>query len=168
MKKKVLIPMISILLLLIVVAIGVWGFTSHSFEKITTTDKNTITSLECGVVIHDIEDEMILTGTYAMPKVTAENFDFQAMIDILRTTKYRPDFRNLLLGNITSVSDMETDENEVVTIILQLEDTTCSITFLSDNVVTVNFGNGYFIYHPTNSDTFEDLVEYIQIHGMKN
>ena len=95
----------------------------------------------------------------------------EEIIEILAASKYRQDFRNLLPWGIDNVSADNNYEGSLVTLNLYCqgeEGEYINFQFLSSSIVVVRMAEqeSLRIYHPTNSTTFQKLVEYLQIYGV--
>lgn len=92
------------------------------------------------------------------------------ILDILKTSDYQPDLRNLLPWGGSSLSGGNSYDGRSVTLYLRTgngPEDVFSFHFVSrgNAFISVNDGSGSRIYHPTNPEILSALVEYIQTHG---
>ena len=94
------------------------------------------------------------------------------LLDILKTSDYRPDLRNLLpwtTGSLVSGNDY--DGRSATVHFFMVENQTPRsfyVQFMGRSLVTISSGDGWDIYHATNPETLTKLVEYLQTHGQES
>lgn len=98
--KKCILLLLAILLLCLLA----WRLTPHTFEEMTASDRDEITSLAGVVSLSGVRDGRAYTESYALQNVTPEDTAFEGVLMLLNSTRYREDFRNLLPWPIESVS----------------------------------------------------------------
>lgn len=98
--KKCILLLLAILLLCLLA----WQLTPHTFEEMTASDRDEITSLAGVVSLSGVRDGRAYTESYALQNVTPEDTAFEGVLMLLNSTRYREDFRNLLPWPIESVS----------------------------------------------------------------
>ena len=96
----------------------------------------------------------------------------EEIMEILATSSYRQDFRNLLLWDLDYVDADKNYDGRTVTVSFYMNnqmDKYVQIQFLSSSIIVVSSGGetGFRVYHPTNHQTIDQLSEYIQTHGVK-
>lgn len=170
MKKRIgLIAIITIIA--IVVCLLLWRLWPHTLSSLMSLDEDSVTSFWAQATVRHFEDEQSYSDTYYRIDIAQpENSDLEEILEILNTSNYQQDYRNLLPGDVDTVHpDKNYDGNTV-----QLRyvwgdepDEYVSIRFLSSSIITVFVGgeSGFRIYHPTNHETIYHLVEYLQTHG---
>ena len=165
-KKKIVVAVLLVILL------G-WRFIPRSFSDVISVDTSKVINYACSVNICGIDDNaMPFVQPYDLETVKKGDENFEDVFSVLDKTGYRPDFRNLLPWAITKVeSDDDLNEmNAIVVLVWGNEpNDNCIVHFLEDDKVSVSLGkrDGYLIYHPTNSETLKELVEYIKLHGVE-
>ena len=169
MKKKIGF-IIKFFLAILIVFLLVWRFWSQSFSDIITVDKNSITSFSSSVMIHRLENGQIPTDTYRVVSTEEPGNEPKDILEILASTKYRPDFRNLLPWKTDSIeSDKNYDGRTAVFVFStgDQKDEWLEIYYLSHSIMTVSVGgtDKLNIYHPTNHKTLDELIEYIKSHN---
>lgn len=119
-------------------------------------------------------DSYYLTGDPQQNYIDGELL--QQLMDVLSTSSYKTD-STLKRGE--QLTDGNEQENTTVTLTFSTKKTeqevTC-VTFLNDSTITVTYREIYmlglgidsFVYRPTNPETFQMLVEFVQIHGNKH
>ena len=98
--KKCILLLLAILLLCLLA----WRLTPHTFEEMTASDRDEITSLAGVVSLSGVRDGRAYTESYALQNVTPEDTAFEGVLMLLNSTRYREDFRNLLPWPIEAVS----------------------------------------------------------------
>lgn len=164
-----------ILLFLAVLAIvlGTWRLWPHSLANVILTDIDTVTSLACNVNIIGIEAEgTMFLDSYALRAQAKSDEDFITIMNILNSTEYRQDIRNLSSWPITEVAADGKYEGKSAIVFLvwgNAEEESCYSSF-ADNSVTIgrSIDDGFLIYHMTDPDILDRLLEYMQANGTKN
>ena len=157
----------------LIIGLLLWRFWPHSFSYIMPLEEEDVTFFAVSATIQRIENASPDTDRY-YASITGDCYrteQMQGIMEILATSDYRQDLRNLLPWGRSIV---EGDGNyDGRTVYLQFrvgEETGNSITvdFLSESFVAVQVGNDPFrIYHPTNPNTFDRLIEFIETHFLK-
>lgn len=98
--KKCILLLLAILLLCLLA----WRLTPHTFEEMTASDRDEITSLAGVVSLSGVRDGRAYTESYALQNVTPEDTAFEGVLMLLNSTRYQEDFRNLLPWPIEAVS----------------------------------------------------------------
>ena len=107
-----------------------------------------------------------------LPFINDTEENIQEILEILASSGYRRDYRNLLPWGIDGVdSDKNYDGHRFSLLLVWGEesDNCTHIQFLSHSIIAVSAPEkpGFQIYHPTNEDTLYELVEYLQANGTK-
>lgn len=170
MKKRIgLIAVITAIT--IVVCLVIWRLWPHTLSDLIYLDEDSVTSLWTQANVRNFESEKSFDDTYYSIDITSQqNSNLREILEILDTSDYQQDFRNLLPWDVITVHP---DKNyDGTTVQLQYvwgngSDEYVSITFLSSSIITVFEGgeSGFRIYHPTNQETIYDLVEYLKTNG---
>ena len=161
--------MISVLCIVVLIAIscllGIWRFWPQSFSDLTALDETSITGFSASAMIDRIGVPFM--DQYRIDN-TQQNKIPSEVIEILETSDYRQDFRNLLPWGVDSVGSDKHYDGRTVIVSFYNEDEYVHIQFLGSSIMTVSEEDkaGFRIYHPTNRETVDRLVEYIQTHGV--
>lgn len=164
--KGLVIAMAAILIILLV---G-WRLWPHSLAKVISVEPDAVTGLACHAAVSGIEsDGRPFIHSYALQELSADEEAFGAVLELLQSSRYRQDFRNLLPWPVTSVDSGGSDDGKSANIFLvwgTSEQDTCFLS-IGGGSVTVSLGSeaGLKVYHPTDSDVLSQLVDYIQLHG---
>ena len=167
MNKKKIVPIVVVLL---IIALLGWRLWPRPIDKIISTSTDSINSMACSATVSGVEDGDLFMDTYSIQSENLTDADIEALMEILNSTKYRPDLRNLLPWDITSVDSGGTNDGKSANLALvwgKSEAEHCYMMFHSGSVVAVDVGSGgYLIYHPTERAVLDKLVDYIQEHGV--
>ena len=166
--KKCILLLLAILLLCLLA----WRLTPHTFEEMTASNINDITSLAGSAMLMGVRDGETYAESYTLNNVTPEEPAFEGVLMLLNSTRYREDFRNLLPWDIDAVSSDNSFDGRSVTLILvwgPSADECCSL-ILSGRQLTVGrpHHDGFLIYHPENPELLNWLSIYIANNGEKN
>ena len=167
MNKKKIVPIVVVLL---IIALLGWRLWPRPIDKIISTSTDSINSMACSATVSGVEDGDLFMDTYSIQSENLTDADIEALMEILNSTKYRPDLRNLLPWDITSVDSGGTNDGKSANLALvwgKSEAEHCYMMFHSGSVVAIDVGSGgYLIYHPTERAVLDKLVDYIQEHGV--
>ena len=168
--KKLIGRIITIVIALLVVGVLTWRLWPQSISSILPADVAVITDFSAVASVTVFQGGESVTHTYSLNDLEQHSNAPQELLDILATSGYRPDMRNLLPKGVDVVYGGKDYDGRRVTLDFLTEnefDTYSGIYFLSSDVVAVNpsNGSGLLIYHPTNPETLNALVEYLQTHG---
>ena len=166
MKKR----MGFIIAMIIAVLIGcllVWRLWPQSASSVMSVSEDTITSFSVYGMLDSFELGCDLYSINSPAPISNEPGE---ILEILAMSKYQQDFRNLLPWGVDGVSADKNYDGNMVTLSLYFQDKQGYIEFhfLSNSIVVVRTSDqpNMRIYHPTNSATFEKLVEYLKTHGV--
>ena len=170
MKKQIGL-IIKIVVALFIVCMLVWRFLPQSFSDLISIDKTSVTNFSASARVQRLENGEIHTDTYSINTEQHGNRSGD-VIDILATSRYKQDFRNLLPWSADSVeADKNYDGRNLVLVfsVGNQKDEWLHIHYLSSSIIAVSVGteDGFRIYHPTNRKTLDELTEYFQAHGIK-
>ena len=163
---------IALLLAILLLCMLIWRLTPHTFEQMTASDLDAISSLSGTVVFSGVRDGTAYTEGYTLPTVTAEDTAFESILLMLDVTRYREDFRNLLPWDIDAVSSDSAFDGRSVTLMLSWGPSAdmCCALMLSGRQIVVSRPQheGFLIYHPLNSRLLHHLSAYLTTNGEKN
>ncbi len=146
----------------------IWRVLPHSFADVIPVNTNMVSNFACMGNVSGVRDGEPYIDLYSLSNATSEEEHFLEIIEIMNSTNYRQDFRNLLPWAITDVG--ADDSFCSVTLMLiwgSTPEESCTISYLDNNLIGVSFGgsDGYEIYHPTDHSVLTTLIEYLQLHG---
>ena len=167
MKKK---SVLSIAAALLIITLIGWRLWPRPIDKVISTSPEAVNSMACSATVSGVENGDLFMDTYSIQSEALADADMEALLNILSSANYRPDFRNLLPWDITSVDSGGTNDGKSANLALvwgNSEAEHCYMMFHSVSVVAVDVGSGgYLIYHPTERAVLDKLVDYIQEHGV--
>ena len=102
--KKCILLLLAILMLCLLA----WRLTPHTFEQMTASNQNEITSLAGVVSLSGVRDGRAYTESYALQNVLPEDTAFERILMLLNSTRYQEDFRNLLPWPCLLYTSMQT------------------------------------------------------------
>ena len=164
MRKRV----ITIVVIAVIVGLLAWRFWPTTVANIISVPAERISSLSAHAYIPQFQEHS--EDVYYIETEQSDSENVQDILEILGTSGYRRDYRNLLPWGIDGVdSDKNYDGHRFSLLLVWGEESDkCShIQFLSHSIIAVSTPEkpGFQIYHPTNEDTLYELVEYLQAHG---
>lgn len=171
MKKRIGL-IITVLTIALVICLLTWRFLPQSSSSLISIDKSAITGISAYAMIRTFENGQSYTDTYRIDKQETPSNEHEELAEILATSRYQQDFRNLWPWGIDSVSGGRYYDGRTVTVTFyssNAENQYAEIMFMSSGLVVVQTGKrpGMRIYHPTNKETLDKLVEYLQTNGIK-
>jgi len=168
MKKRIGL-IITIIVTALMVCLLVWRFWPHASSAFISVDKNALTGFSASADVLCFENGQSHTDTYRIDDTELHSDAPKALLGILATSNYQQDLRNLLPWGIDSVGSGKQYDGRTVRLTFSFQDSYIDILFLSPGIIVVSTENssGYRIYHPTNSKTMDNLVDYLQTHGVK-
>ncbi len=143
----------------------------RSLKDIIDCDKKYLTNIACSISVCELNnDAKSSIKQYELQPLEKDTQEFDEIADILYGTTYFPDLRNLLPWTMTSVdADSEYDGITANILLAWGNDAadSCYISFLGENLVSVSLNeeDGFFIFHPSDTEVFNELVTYIKLHG---
>ena len=167
MKKRIGI-IVTAFIISLVVGLLIWRFWPRSSSHIISIDESAFTGVSAVAMVSRLEDGAPYSDIY---RIDPPNDAAGDVLEVLSTSRYRPDFRNLLPWNLDSLSSGKNYDGRIVSLTFSAvnqEEQFVSFDFLSSTIVQVHIGNesGFRIYHPTNRNTIDKLVEYLQANGV--
>lgn len=170
-KKKRAIILIIAAAALVICLLG-WRLWPHSLSAIISVEKNALTSIACQVAVSGNENGKPFIDSYTLSELSPQDTGFGEIVEILDSSDYRQDFRNLLPWRINSVGSVNTSVNTYLSASVVLvwgngENDSCFISLHGESIIAVSLDTeaGLKIYHPTNREMLGALVEYMQAHG---
>ena len=158
---------IGVIIAAVVCAMLIWRFRKLSAEDIASIDAASISNVSAGAMITDPESGKI--STFLLNDTEQYDQHAKAILKILENSEYRRDYRNLLPWGIRSMSSDKSYDGRTVTVsfsdggyVIQLQLISSSLMLVSSSDET-----NMHIYHPANKNTFNELNEYIQTHGVE-
>lgn len=163
---------ITTIVALLVIGLLIWRVWPNSPSSIIPVEKNTITSFSSNVMINRIENGQTVTDVYSIHKSEAPFEDPERILEILETSSYQQDLRNLLPWSVDSVGADKSYDGRNAVLVFSMgnqKDEWVEINYLSSGIIVVFVGgeDGCRIYHPTNEKTFDDLIKYYETYGVK-
>ena len=107
MKKRIGL-IITIIVAALIVCLLIWRFWPQSSSNLISVDENSITSFSASAMIHHLENGQTRTDTYRIDNPAQQGNEPGDIIEILATSRYQQDFRNLLPW---SADNVEADKN---------------------------------------------------------
>ena len=165
--KKRLKLVITIVAAVLIICLLVWRFWPHPVSSVVAVGENTITSLWAYGMFYSAEKGHCDLYTISGPN--PKSSEPGEIMEILAMSEYQQDFRNLLPWDVLPEAGNSYDGNAVgVDLFFQDKQEYIRINFFSHNLIVVITSEqpNMRIYHPTNSETFYKLVEYLRVHGV--
>lgn len=171
MKKRIRM-FIMIILIALAIYLVIWRFWPNSFSNTISVNENSIDSVSVHAMVNHFGIEQDTIDTYLIGENEQQINTLEEIIEILTTSSYRQDFRNLLPWDLDYVDADKNYDGRTVTVSFYMgnqKDEYVQIQFLSSSIIVVSSGDktGFRIYHPTNKKTIDQLVEYLQTYGVK-
>lgn len=159
---------ITAVLALLVCSLLLWRLWPHSFADVISTDESTIISISCSSTISGVNDSGTPFATHhSLPSSEKGTEEFNAVLDIVKSCEYRPDFQNLLPWAITSYS-FGGNKTAIVSLIWgNNPGDNGFLQFGVDGQVVVSVGSnkGFKVYHTTDDSILDTLVSFVQERG---
>ena len=159
---------IKMVVVALIVGLIIWRFWPQSASHLMPVDENAVTGFAALALVGNglaDNEEYRIDSSEQLGNEPGE------IVEILATSNYRPDFRNLLPWGVTKVnSGRKYDGYTVFLDYLYAENKYISVTFFSSStlIITTDEYSRMRIYHPTNSETLDKLVEYLKTHNTDN
>lgn len=171
MKKRIGFIITAVIIALIA-GLLIWRFLPRSSSHLMSVDESSITGVSAIAMVSRLESGSPYSDAYRIDYTPRQEAAYREIMEILTSSRYRPDFRNLLPWDLDSLSAGKNYDGRTVSLTFSAENQEkqfVSIRFLSSSIVQVHIGNesGFRIYHPTNRETIDNLVEYLQTNGAK-
>ena len=171
MKKRIGL-LTTVLIIALVICLLTWRFWPQSSSGLISIDKSAINGASAYSMIRTFENGQSYTDTYRIDRQEDPGDVQEELAEILETSRYQQDFRNLWPWGIDSVSGGRYYDGRTVTVTFyssNAENQYAEIMFMSSGLVVVQTDKhpGMRIYHPTNKETLDKLVQYLQTNGIK-
>lgn len=163
MKKRIIIGIVIALVL----GVLLWRYIPRSANTVIPVEENEVTSFAAiSTVGRNLLGEPNFS-IYRIDSVNATTQNIHDFLEILKTSRYQPDFRNFLSWAIDSISADRNYDNRTVTMQFACGDDYLDVTFHSPTMITISAkgDSGFRIYHPTDKETITKLVEYLETNG---
>ena len=171
MKKRIRM-FIMIILIALAIYLVIWRFWPNSFSNTISVNKNSIDSVSVHAMVNHFGIGEDTIDTYLIGENEQQITTLEDIIEILVTSSYRQDFRNLLPWDLDYVDTDKNYDGRTVIVSFYMgnhKDEYAQIQFMSSSIIVVSSGDktGFRVYHPTNPKTIDQLVEYLQTYGVK-
>ena len=143
----------------------IWRLWPQSFANMMNVDKDSLSIVSAYVDVYDY----FTPENYQLKNIDIQSNVSKEIVDILATSDYKPDFRNLLPWRLKSLDGGKNYDGRRVLLAFNTKNGEVGfIHFMSSGRVYVYGPDiaGNHIYHPTDSEAFDALVEYVQEHGV--
>lgn len=152
---------------ILLAALTIWRLYPLSLSDVISTDENTIVSLACTAGIATVDaDGTACIEEYTIQSLSASDTRFREILDLLKTSAYQQDFRNLLPCKITEVSSDHRYDGKTVHIVLTWGSSPSKngSLYFTGSGVTISSGNNdeLLLFHPTAPDILNTLSDYIR------
>lgn len=168
MKKKATVIVAAAL----IIGLLVWRFWSHPLSSVICVEKSSVTSIACSVSVFGVENGMPYSNSYTLSELSPQDGGFEEIMEILDSSNYRQDFRNLIPWSVNSIGSNDANSGLFANMVFAWgsgENESCFISMYSKSMIAVSSGtgSGLKVYHPTNREMLDTLAEYLQTYGSK-
>ncbi len=168
MKKRIW----AIILIALVICLLFWRFWPQSLSDVISVDKDSVVSYSVAAMVRRFENGQSKSYTYRIEN-TESHDTLDEIMEILSSSDYRRDFRNLLPWDLDYVDADKNYDGRIISVYLYTEnkqDEYIEIQFLSKSIVAVDRGGkvGFRIYHPTNRETIDLLTQHLIANGIEH
>ena len=169
MKKRT--KLIFSIILAIGVCLLIWRLWPNRISHLLPFEENSVISFSVQATVRHYINEYSYNGTYYYLDIPHEQSrNFEEILEIINKSKYQQDYRNLLPGDIDTVHPDKNHDGTNVDLEFVFgnkPDQRINISFLSSSIIAVFVPaeSSFRIYHPTNPETIDNLVEYLQTNG---
>ena len=151
----------------IVACLLLWRLWPHSYPGILPVDEDSVVSLS---VFAGINDPAGYNVFYRMDDLPAQDEHLQNITEIMHTSVYRQDFRNLLPWKIHEMFSDDNYDGQTVRLLYNPDDENgeyVAVDFISSSLIAVSVGegNGFRFYHPANPETIGELLDYLRLYA---
>lgn len=167
MKKRI----ITITVLVVVILVVAWRFWPSSFVKLMPYDMESATHCTAIADIMVVSNGRVKSDSYKMEDMSSESL--KKIMEFLETSKYRRDFRNLIPFVPQSLSSGKYFDGRAVHIYIYFPTAEgeygdgINISWTGDQMAIWGISKYKArIYHPTDNETFDYLVGYLQANGV--
>ncbi len=164
---------ITIIVAALVIYLPIWRFRPRSLSDLMSVEENSIKIISVTAFVFNINAPGLSQEDRYQLKVSEYQSNMsKEIVDILSSSGYREDFRNLWPWGVRSISADRNYDGRRVSLFFEIENEEGKvglIEYTTSSLISVHGirKRGFSIYHPTNSETFNMLIEYIQEHGIK-
>ena len=166
MKKKKLLAIIGAI---VIVVLSVWRMLPHSLEQVLPFGNDGFSEIGVQITEFSAPDHSLNLAVYTLETTSPIDDHYKLIMEILKSTDYRSDFRNMLPWDITTVNSGSNniEHSAIIKLVSESTDETCVINFHGERVVSFDFGvdSEFRVYHPTNREMLSQLVEYVKANG---
>ena len=165
MKKRI----IAVSLMVVVLFLLVWRFRPVVFSDIAISSDEIPYSYNLTCTLYEFGEK----ATYNFDSREIEIDIWNDVLEILNSSSYRQDFRNLLPWGVRSVNSDRNYDGRTALLSIILENPKkgyIHVEFISCSLMIVQRSGdnaAFRVYHPTNHKTIDMLIEYIQTYGVK-
>lgn len=167
MKKK---RIITACVVVVIALLCVWRLWPHSLKDILDINEELFSTITVQVSELGVSNGAPYIDVYRLDISSPEDNNYTSFMSIIQSTKFRPDFRNLLPWDILTVGSGQENITHSAYVMLKWGDTDdmCYITFHGDRIVSFDISGKteYLVYHPTNRATLNQIVTYIKENGV--
>ena len=157
---------LAIIIIGFIIYLPIWRFLPQSYVDMMNVEEDSISIVSANVDVYNF----FAPENYQLKDISLQSNVSKEILDILAISDYKPDFCNLLPWRLTSLrSDKNYDGRSVLLAFNTKNGEVGFIHFMSSSRVYV-YGSdiaGNRIFHPTDSEAFDALVEYVREHGVK-
>lgn len=167
MRKKA-VWMIGAVLAVVIIALIYRQLSPQSLLDILSVEQASITDISCTASISGINGD---------GEVYTEQFSWQSndeslhdMMQILDTTQYRGDIRNLFPWSMERFSTGTQYDGTTAHVLLVWGDEpteSAYVSFFGGGPVSVSLSDekGFLLFHPTNTEILQHLMDYVRLNG---
>lgn len=144
-----------------------WRLWPHSYPGILPEEADPVVSLSAFAGIDNAAGYNVF---YRMDDVPSGDARLQEITEIMHTSVYRQNFRNLLPWKIHELFTDDNCDGQTVRLLYNPDDENgnyVAVDFISSSLIAVSVGegNGFKFYHPANPETMGELLEYLRVHA---
>ncbi len=172
MKKRMKL-IIAIIVAALIIYMPIWRFWPRSLSDLLSVEENSIKIISVSAYVFNINAPGLSQQDHYQLKVSEHQSNIsKEIVDILSSSGYREDFRNLWPWGVRSISADRNYDSRRVSLFFEIENQEGKVGYIyytTSSLISVHGmrKRGFSVYHPTNRETFDVLVEYIQEHGIK-
>lgn len=159
---------IAIVVALLVLAVIIWRLWPVSLEKVIGADPASVKDLTAYSVVAGVEEGTPYIRTTALPYQVQEENEAHliTVMELLRSTDYRPSLRNLLPWP-QYIENLNSYDGTTVWVNLALGEDSCRLVFYGEYVglEPESDRGGFTLYRAADSTVRTKLLEYVAEHG---
>lgn len=169
MKRRFWKKVLAGALVLLLLALAAWRLWPRSFVSLFPEGHTAVTSLSASCTISGIDElHSLAFDTYTVNAVYPGEEEFEAILSLLQSSRYRPDLRNLLPWPQESVVTDDSTRSVTVSLVWDnQEEGFATLFFHTDRLAVLSLATeaGFLRFHPTDRALADQLAEYLQAHG---